>query len=247
MNNTKISWTQKTWNVITGCTKYSAGCANCYAEALTKRFPKAFPNGFNVTLHPERLDEPKHVKKPTMFFVCSMADLFHNEVPFEYIDRVMQTIRDCPQHTFQILTKRTIRMRNYFLTRFVPRNAWIGTTVESNKQIGRIRLISGIGIFENSKHFLSCEPLLSDLGTLDLSGIDWVIVGGETGPKARPMKKEWLLNIKRQCEEQGVPFFFKSWGRYGADGKPCPKDQHDLLGGVKYQAYPKGWEKGETK
>ena len=246
-NKTKIAWTERTFNPVTGCTKYSAGCANCYAETLTKRFPKAFPNGFNVTLHPERLDEPKHVKKPTMFFVCSMADLFHDNVPFEYIDRVMQTIRDCPQHTFQILTKRTIRMRNYFLTRFVPRNAWIGTTVESNKQIGRIKLISGIGIFENSKHFLSCEPLLTDLGKLDLSGIDWVIVGGETGPKARPMKKEWMLNIKRQCDEQGVPFFFKSWGRYGEDGKPCPKDQHDLLDGVKYQAYPKGWEKGETK
>lgn len=247
MNNTKIAWTQKTWNPVVGCQKYSAGCANCYAETITRRFPKAFPNGFNVTIHPERLDEPKHVKKPTMFFVCSMADIFHEDVPFEYIDRVMQTIRDCPQHTFQILTKRTIRMRNYFLTRFVPRNAWIGTTVENDKSVGRIKLISGIGIFEKSIHFLSCEPLLSDLGELDLSGIDWVIVGGETGPKARPMKKEWVLNIKRQCEEQGVPFFFKSWGRYGESGKPCPKDQHDLLDGVKYQAYPKGWEKGETK
>jgi protein gp37 len=247
MRKTKISWTNAVWNVVTGCTKYSAGCAHCYAETLTKRFPKAFPNGFNVTLHPERLDEPKHVKKPTMFFVCSMADLFHDDVPFEYIDRVMQTIRDCPQHTFQILTKRTIRMRNYYLTRFVPRNALIGTTVESNKQIGRIKLISGIGIFEKSKHFLSCEPLLSDLGELDLTGIDWVIVGGESGNQARPMQKEWVLNIKRQCEEQGVPFFFKSWGRYGEDGKPCPKGQRDLLDGVKYQAYPKGWEKGETK
>jgi protein gp37 len=136
-------------------------------------------------------------------------------------------------------------MRNYFLTRFVPRNAWIGTTVENDKSVGRIKLISGIGIFEKSIHFLSCEPLLSDLGELDLSGIDWVIVGGETGPKARPMKKEWVLNIKHQCEEQGVPFFFKSWGRYGEDGKPCPKDQHDLLDGEKYQAWPKGWEKGE--
>jgi protein gp37 len=244
MRKTKISWTNAVWNVVTGCSKYSAGCANCYAEALTKRFPKAFPNGFNVTIHPERLDEPKHVKKPTMFFVCSMADLFHDDVPFEYIDCVMQTIRDCPQHTFQILTKRTIRMRNYFLTRFVPRNAWIGTTVENDKSVGRIKLISGIGIFEKSIHFLSCEPLLSDLGELDLSGIDWVIVGGETGPKARPMKKEWVLNIQRQCTKQNVPFFFKSWGRYGEDGKPCPKDQHDLLDGVKYQASPKGW-KGE--
>lgn len=247
MNKTSIAWTERTFNPVTGCTKYSAGCVHCYAETLTRRFHKAFPNGFDVTLHPERLDEPKHVKKPSMFFVCSMADLFHKDVPFEYIDRVMQTIRDCPKHTFQILTKRTIRMRNYFLTRFVPRNAWIGTTVENDKSVGRIKLISGIGIFEKSIHFLSCEPLLSDLGTLDLSGIDWVIVGGESGNQARPMKKEWVLNIKRQCEEQSIPFFFKSWGRYGEDGKPCPKDQHDLLDGVKYQAYPKGWEKGETK
>jgi len=247
MNKTSIAWTERTFNPVTGCTKYSAGCAHCYAETLTRRFPKAFPNGFNVTLHHERLNELKHVKKPSMFFVCSMADLFHEDVPFEYIDKVLQVIKDCPQHTFQILTKRTIRMRNYFLTRFVPRNAWIGTTVESNKQIGRIKLLSGIGIFENSKHFLSCEPLLSNLGTLDLSGIDWVIVGGESGNQARSMKKEWVLNIKRQCDEQGVPFFFKSWGRYGEDGRPCPKDQRDLLDGVKYQAYPKGWEKGETK
>jgi len=122
MNKTSIAWTERTFNPVTGCTKYSAGCVHCYAETLTRRFPKAFPNGFDVTLHPERLDEPKHVKKPSMFFVCSMADLFHKDVPSEYIDRVMQTIRDCPQHTFQILTKRTIRMRNYFLTRFVPRN-----------------------------------------------------------------------------------------------------------------------------
>lgn len=241
MNNTKIAWTQKTWNVVTGCQKYSAGCAHCYAETMTKRFPKAFPNGFNVTIHPERLDEPKHVKKPTMFFVCSMADLFHDDVPFEYIDRVMQTIKDCPQHTFQILTKRTIRMRNYFLTRFVPRNAWIGTTVENDKSVGRIKLISGIGIFEKSIHFLSCEPLLSDLGELDLSGIDWVIVGGETGPKARQMEKEWVLNIKRQCDEQGVPFFFKQWGSFGEDGVRRSKEANGYaIDGETYREWPKG-------
>ena len=247
MNNTKISWTQKTWNPILGCSKYSAGCANCYAEALTKRFPKAFPNGFNVTLHPERLEEPKRVKKPTMFFVCSMADLFHEDVPFEYIDRVMQTINECPQHTFQILTKRTARMSEYFYSMIVPKNCWIGTTVENEESTYRIDILAYITSYVPSVHFLSCEPLLSDLGELDLSGIDWVIVGGETGPKARPMKKEWVMNIKRQCKEQGVPFFFKSWGRYDEHGRPCPKDQHDLLDGVKYQAYPRGWEKGETR
>lgn len=245
MNNTKISWTQKTWNVVTGCQKYSAGCANCYAEALTKRFPQAFPNGFNVTMHPERLDEPKHIKKPTMFFVCSMADLFHDDVPFEYIDRVMQTIKDCPQHTFQILTKRAGRMFEYYTDgrELIPYNCWCGVTVENRSSRPRIIWLHDmVGV---SVCFLSCEPLIEDLGELNLDNIDWVIVGGESGPKARPMKKEWVLNIKRQCDEQGVPFFFKSWGRYGEDGKPCPKDKHDLLDGVKYQAYPKGWEKGE--
>lgn len=250
MNNTKISWTQKTWNIVTGCSKYSAGCANCYAEALTRRFPKTFPNGFNVTLHPERIDEPKHVRKPTMFFVCSMADLFHKGVPFDYIDRVLHTIAYCPQHTFQILTKRPERMKFYFDNAAeVPQNCWIGTTVEHEWYKSRINTLRNIINFNKDYpvkvKFLSCEPLLSDLGTLDLSGIDWVIVGGETGHKARPMKKEWVINIKRQCDEQGVPFFFKSWGHYGEDGKPCPKDQHDLLDGVKQQAYPHGWEKGE--
>ena len=245
MNNTKISWTQKTWNPIVGCSKYSAGCANCYAETLTRRFPKAFPNGFNVTLHPERLDEPKHVKKPTMFFVCSMADLFHKDVPDEFIDKVIQIIKDCPQHTFQLLTKRTDRMYDYFTygKHPVPSNCWIGTTVENQLAVRRIPWLAEIK--SAPVRFLSCEPLLSDIKDLDLFNIDWVIVGGESGPKARPMKKEWVLNIKRQCDEQGVPFFFKSWGRYGENGKPCPKDQHDLLDGVKYQAYPRGWERGE--
>lgn len=246
-NKTKIAWTERTFNPVTGCTKYSAGCANCYAETMTRRFKKAFPNGFNVTLHPERLNEPKKVTDPTMFFVCSMADLFHDDVPFEYIDRVMQTIRDCPQHTFQLLTKRTARMSEYFETRSVPKNCWIGTTVEKEDCTYRIDILAYITSYTSSVHFLSCEPLLSDLGELDLSGIDWVIVGGETGPKARPMKKDWVLNIQRQCKEQNVPFFLKSWGRYGEDGRPCPKDQHDLLDGIKQQAYPRGWEKGETK
>lgn len=217
---------------------------------MTRRFPKAFRNGFNVTLHPERLDEPKHVKKPTMFFVCSMADLFHDDVPFEYIDRVMKTIEDCPQHTFQLLTKRTARMSEYFetLTMNIPKNCWLGTTVENFEVNSRIQWLKEIKTAP--VRFLSCEPLLGYLDTLNsplnLYGIDWVIVGGETGPKARPMKKEWVMNIKRQCDKQGVPFFFKSWGRYGEHGKPCPKDQHDLLEGVKYQAYPKGQDRTGT-
>lgn len=247
MNKTKISWTEKTWNPVTGCTKYSAGCVHCYAETLTRRFPKAFPNGFNVTLHPERLDEPKHVKNPTMFFVCSMADLFHEDVPFEFVDKVMQTIEETPQHIYQLLTKRASFMYSYFMDYRkgkVPRNVWLGVTTE-NKYTFEERRNWLADITTATVRFLSCEPLLSDLYHMYLRNIDWVIVGGESGNQARPMQKEWVLNIKRQCDEQGVPFFFKSWGRYGENGKPCPKDQRDLLDGVKYQAWPKGWKKGE--
>ena len=228
------------WNPVVGCQKYSAGCANCYAEALTKRFPKAFPNGFNVTLHPERLDEPRKVKKPTMFFVCSMADLFHSAMPNEYIDKVMQTIRDCPQHTFQLLTKRTERMHDYFTygKHPVPSNCWIGTTVENQLAVRRIPWLAEIKTAP--VRFLSCEPLLSDLKDLDLFNIDWVIVGGESGNQARPMEKEWVLNIKRLCDEQGVPFFFKQWGTFGEDGIRRSKEANGhAIDGETYQAWPK--------
>lgn len=237
MNNTKIPWTEKTWNPVTGCTKYSAGCAHCYAETIANRFKDAFPNGFNVTLHTERLDEPKKVKKPTMFFVCSMGDLFHNDVPFEFVEEVRTTIINCPQHTFQILTKRAARMAHYFKNQIVPGNVWLGVTVESNDVLDRIEWLRGIE--DDKVKFLSCEPLLSDLGTLDLSGIDWVIVGGESGNQARPMQKEWVLNIKRQCDEQGVPFFFKQWGTYGEDGvKRNAKANGCTIDGQIYQAWP---------
>ncbi len=251
MSKTSIPWTERTWNPVTGCTKYSAGCAHCYAETMAKRLQgmgqKRYENGFQLTLHPEALNEPMKVKDPSMFFVCSMADLFHEDVPDEFIDKVIQVIRDCPQHTFQLLTKRTERMYRYFVTRYVPRNAWIGTTVENANAVTRISKLSQIEGFENPLRFLSCEPLLSDLGTLDLSGIDWVIVGGESGNQARPMKKEWVLNIKRQCEEQGVPFFFKQWGTYGEDGiKRNKKANGCLLDGKVCQEWPKAW-KGEVQ
>lgn len=247
MTKTNIQWTERTWNPVTGCTKYSAGCAHCYAEVMAKRLQgmgqKRYANGFQLTLHPEALREPMKLKEPSMFFVCSMADLFHDDVPFEFIDKVMQTIRECPQHIFQILTKRTEIMRGFFLTRYVPRNAWVGTTVENAQAVRRIELLKNIGCFENAVHFLSCEPLLSDLGTLNLSGIDWVIVGGESGNQARPMKKEWVLNIQRQCEEQGVPFFFKQWGTYGEDGvKRDKKSNGCLLDGEVCQQWPKDWK-----
>lgn len=245
MTKTSIAWTERTWNPVTGCTKYSDGCRNCYAEVMARRLKgmgqKRYANGFQLTLHPEALDEPKKVKQPSVFFVCSMADLFHEDVPDEFIRKVVQVIRECPHHVFQLLTKRTERMYKYFTFSLdaVPANAWIGTTVENINSVQRIKHLTDTGIYENANRFLSCEPLLSDLGQLDLSLIDWVIVGGESGPHARPMRKEWVLNIQRQCAEQGVPFFFKQWGTYGADGaKRNKKANGYLLDGKVCQEWP---------
>lgn len=248
MNKSKIEWTERTWNPVTGCTKYSAGCANCYAETMAKRLrgmgSKRYKNGFNVTLHPEALNEPKKVKVPSMFFVCSMADLFHEDVPLAFIDKVMDTARETPWHTYQFLTKRPDRMMDYIIysPHSASKNMWIGTTVEAEQYKDRIEYLRAIGIFNpECTTFLSCEPLLSDLGEIDLSGIDLVIVGGESGPNARPMKKEWVLNIQRQCEEQGVAFFFKQWGTWGEDGvKRNKKANGCLLDGVEYKQMPKG-------
>ena len=245
MNKTKIPWTEMTFNPVVGCTKYSAGCAHCYAETMARRLQgmglEKYKNGFQVTLHPEVLDEPKRIKKPTMFFVCSMGDLFHKDVPFAFIDKVMDVIRECPQHTFQILTKRAYTMRSYFDARPVPQNVWLGVSVENQENRNRIDILRTIT--KAPVHFLSCEPLLDDLWTLDLNGIDWVIAGGESGNQARPMKKEWVLKIKRQCEEQGVPFFFKQWGTWGEDGiKRNAKANGHLLDGKEYFAWPKQYK-----
>lgn len=198
----------------------------------------SYKNGFKLTLHADKLDEPKKIKKPSMFFVCSMADLFHKDVPFEFIEKVMDTIEACPQHTFQLLTKRAQRMFEFFSQRRpVPQNAWVGVTVENKDVLERIDILGQTPC--HSVRFLSCEPLLSDLGDIDLKDIDWVIVGGESGPHARPMEKEWVLNIKKQCEKQSVAFFFKQWGTYGEDGvRRDKKFNGSLLDGELYQAYP---------
>lgn len=251
MSKTKISWSNFSWNLISGCTKYSAGCANCYAETMTRRLKamgqEKYKDGFDkVVCHPDALDEPRKVKNPSMFFVCSMADLFHKDVPDEFIDKVMETARATPWHTYQFLTKRSERMMEYFCYSMYPasKNMWLGATVEAERYKSRIEDLRAIGIFNpECTTFLSCEPLLSDLGEIDLSGIDLVIVGGESGPNARPMKKEWVLNIKRQCEEQGVAFFFKQWGTWGEDGvKRNKKANGCLLNGVEYKQMPKGGE-----
>lgn len=240
MKTTKIEWTDKTWNPITGCTKYSAGCAHCYAETMSRRLHAMgvakYQREFELTLHEDNLKEPLSWRKAHNIFVCSMSDLFHEKVPFEFIDKVMATIRQTPQHRYQILTKRAERMAEYFETRAVPENVWVGVTVEAESSKQRIDCLRQIPA---SVHFLSCEPLLESLGQIDLKGIEWVIVGGESGPQARPMKEEWVLDIMQQCERQGAAFFFKQWGTWGRDGVKRNKHANGkLLNGRVRQEMP---------
>ena len=240
MKTTKIEWTDSTWNPITGCTKISPGCAHCYAEVMTRRLKamgqEKYANGFNVTLHEECLEEPLRWKKPHTIFVCSMSDLFHKDVPFDFIDKVMNTILRTPYHCYQLLTKRAERMAEYFLTHDIPENVWLGVTVEAQSSKSRIDCLRFLNA---SKRFLSCEPLIEDLGELDLRNIDWVIVGGESGPQARPMKKEWIDSIREQTENQGGLFFFKQWGTWGSDGIKRSKHANGkLIDGKVVQAVP---------
>jgi protein gp37 len=219
MKTTKIEWTDKTWNPITGCTKISAGCAHCYAENMARRLcamgQEKYKNNFKITLHEGTLNKPLLWQKPHTIFVCSMSDLFHEEVPFQFIDKVINTIVATPQHRYQLLTKRSVRMVEYFTTRPVPSNVWLGTTVETQAVKERIDMLRMIPA---PIRFLSCEPLIEDLGELNLTNIDWVIVGGESGKMARPMKEDWVLSIERQATVNGSAFFFKQWGTWGADG-----------------------------
>lgn len=241
MAETKIEWTDKTWNPVTGCTKKSEGCVHCYAEVMARRLKGKgqlkYRNAFSLTLHPEDLDEPKKWRKPHNIFICSMGDLFHEDVPFEFVDKVMKTIRETPWHRYQILTKRAERMEEYFLSHSVPSNAWLGVTVEVQRTLSRI---DNLRHLPASVRFLSCEPLLEDLGHMDLEGVDWIIVGGESGTQARPMKEEWVLNIKRQAEEQDIAFFFKQWGTWSRDGVKRNKHVNGkLLEGKIIQQMPK--------
>ncbi|MEZ4941579.1 MAG: phage Gp37/Gp68 family protein [Saprospiraceae bacterium] len=219
MKYSKIEWTEATWNPSTGCNKVSAGCKNCYAETMAKRLQAmgapGYSNGFTFTLMPERLTMPLTIKKPTKFFVNSMSDLFHEEMPFDFLDNVFQVIQQTPRHSYQILTKREAVLQHYCSNRTIPPNVWLGVSVESAKTKKRIDILRDIPA---RIRFLSIEPLISNIGVLDLTGIHWVIVGGESGPNARPMRPEWAINVKKQCDDQGVAFFFKQWGTWGADG-----------------------------
>ncbi len=240
MRTTKIEWTEKTWNPVTGCTKQSEGCIHCYAETMSRRLQamknNKYKNGFMVTLHPDDLHEPLRWKTPSMIFVCSMSDLFHKDVPFEFVDNVFDVIKSTPQHRYQILTKRAERMEEYFKNRNVPNNVWLGVTVENQKTKYRIEYLTRINA---QIHFLSCEPLLEDLGNLNLENIQWVIVGGESGVQARPMKEEWALNVKEQAFRHNIPFFFKQWGTWGNDGiKRNKKANGKLLDGMIIQEMP---------
>lgn len=240
MRTTKIEWTDKTWNPITGCTKKSPGCAHCYAEVMAKRLqamgqPK-YRNAFTLTLHEGSLDEPLSWPGTHNIFVCSMSDIFHEEVPFDFVDKIISTIEKTPQHRYQILTKRAERMASYFATRAIPKNVWLGVTVECQSSRQRINYLRDI---DATVKFLSCEPLLEDLDEINLAGIDWVIVGGESGNQARPMKEEWVISIKHQVEEAGAAFFFKQWGTWGSDGVKRSKHKNGkLLDGQIVQQMP---------
>ena len=240
MRTTKIEWTDKTWNPVTGCTKISTGCQHCYAETMALRLQamgmKKYLNGFTPTLHEYTLEEPLKWKTPHTVFICSMADLFHESVPFEFIDKVLLTIKKTKQHRYQILTKRADRMVEYFSKSIVPENVWLGVTVEAASEKHRINALRKLNA---SVRFLSCEPLVESLGTIDLSGIDWIIVGGESGAQARPMKPEWVRDILKQANEQDAAFFFKQWGTWGSDGiKRSKKANGKALDGKIIQMMP---------
>jgi protein gp37 len=241
MKLSKIEWTDSTWNPSVGCDKVSTGCKNCYAEAMSQRLQamgtSGYEDGFKFKILPERLSIPLKTRKPTKFFVNSMSDLFHEEMPFEFLDKVFEIISATPQHQYQILTKREKVLTSYFIDRLVPQNVWLGVTVENSKTKYRITNLRNI---KARIRFLSIEPLIDDVGLLDLTDIHWVIVGGESGNKARPMNPEWAYNVQKQCIEQNVAFFFKQWGSWGVDGiKRNKKSNGRLLLNKEWNEEPK--------
>jgi protein gp37 len=236
-----IEWTEQTWNPVTGCVKVSPGCKNCYAEAMANRLQcmgaPGYDNGFELSILPERLVQPLRRRKPTLYFVNSMSDLFQEGVPYSFVDQVVAVMDATPQHTYQLLTKRSGRMREYFNSRNVPNNLWLGVSVEDRKY-GKPR-IGDLQAIRAKTRFLSIEPLLESLGKLDLRGIHWVIVGGESGAGARPMEKSWVLDIRSQCELKGVEFFFKQWGAWGPDGvKRSKRANGRMLDGKIWDSIP---------
>ena len=233
--NTAIEWTESTWNPVTGCTKISDGCVHCYAERMARRLKamgqKNYVKGFEVAQHPHALTLPLNWKKPQTIFVNLMSDLFHKDITTAFIRQVFDIMEQAHWHRFQVLTKRANRLFDLAPSLNWPHNVWIGVTVENASYIKRIDYLRHVPA---AVRFLSLEPLLGPLPKLNLSNIDWVIVGGESGPGARPMEKEWVLDIQLQCRKEKVPFFFKQWG--GANKKKTGR----LLNGKVYCEMPEG-------
>ncbi|HEY4311134.1 MAG TPA: phage Gp37/Gp68 family protein [Pirellulales bacterium] len=213
MSKSSIEWTESTWNPVTGCDKISPGCKFCYAERLAMRLKamgqENYANGFDLTLQPQMLERPLKWKKPQTIFVNSMSDLFHREIPDYYIQQVFDVMRRAHWHKFQVLTKRADRLEEISHQIDWPSNVWMGVSVETDKYTTRIDHLRRTSA---KTKFLSLEPLIGPLPSLDLSGIHWVIVGGESGPGSRPMSEVWALDIRDQCQRAEVPFFFKQWG-----------------------------------
>jgi protein gp37 len=235
---TAIEWTDATWNPVSGCTKLSRGCDNCYAERLAERFRGVpnhpFQHGFDLTLRPHKLLEPLHWRRPRRVFVNSMSDLFHKEIPADFLDRVFDTMEQASWHVFQVLTKRSSLLRRYVNRRYsvgaAPPHIWLGVTVEDRTSLSRIRHLADSAA---SVRFVSFEPLLEDLGGIDLDGIHWAIAGGESGPLARPVDANWIRSLRDQCRAKDIAFFFKQWG--GA----TPKSGGNRLDGRRWLEYPR--------
>lgn len=221
-DHSAIEWTEATWNPTTGCDKTSPGCDNCYALTLSKRLkamgqakyqsdgdPRTSGPGFGLTIHPDTLDVPRSWQSPRTIFVNSMSDLFHQAVPEDYIRDVFQVIADTPQHQYQVLTKRSKRLAEIGARLDWPANLWMGVSVENAKYRFRLDHLRKV---KSAVRFVSAEPLLGPLDDLNLDGIHWLIAGGESGPRARPVEESWLLGLRDQCDNAGVPFFFKQWG-----------------------------------
>lgn len=235
--HTGIEWTEATWNPVTGCSKVSPGCAHCYAETISRRFgwsrrPWTPANAAeNVILHPERLDQPRRWRRPRTIFVNSMSDLFHENVPFEFIEDVFSVMAECDQHVFQVLTKRAERLADLAPDLDWPPNVWMGVSIENNRWAYRADLLRDVPA---SIRFISAEPLLGPLDSLVLEGIDWLIVGGESGHRHRPICEAWVRDLRDSCSDAGVAFFLKQWG-----GR-TPKAGGRLLDGLEWSQTPVG-------
>lgn len=233
-SKSKIEWTESTWNPVSGCTKITKGCDNCYAERMAMRLKamgtRGYENGFDVTLHPHALDKPLKMKKPQVIFVNSMSDIFHEKIPDEFIMQIFDVMNRAYWHTFQVLTKRPKRLARIADKLNWTDNIWMGVTIEANEYVYRVNYLRDCPA---KTKFLSLEPLIDSVDKLDYTGIDWVIAGGESGYGARVMQKEWVLDIKKRCEDENIDFFFKQWG--GVNKKKAGR----LLDGEYYDAMPK--------